>query len=136
MPVTGLWCRFYSDTGLAMQGDGVQITASNVIVMLVQEYPTQYVEDDTGAHENELVLTGSGPAWVFRDGETVLREVGAAVPLAGCLLRGDERYQDHADPRQHLGRAGAGRRGHLRPALVVRPLVSGPGRSASACATA
>jgi len=67
-PATGQWYRFYSDTGLAMQGDGVQITAKNVIVMMVHEYPTQYVEDATGAHENELVLTGSGRAWVFRDG--------------------------------------------------------------------
>jgi hypothetical protein len=65
---TGLWYRSYSDTGLAMQGDGDQIAASNVVVMLVHEYPTQYVEDATGAHENELTLTGSGPAWVFRDG--------------------------------------------------------------------
>jgi hypothetical protein len=65
---TGVWYRSYSDTGLAMQGDGHQITASNVIVMMVHEYPTQYVEDATGAHENELVLTGSGQAWVFRDG--------------------------------------------------------------------
>jgi hypothetical protein len=67
-PGTGLWYRYYSDTGLAMQGDNVQITASNVVVMHVHEYPTQYVEDATGALENELTLTGSGPAWVFRDG--------------------------------------------------------------------
>ena len=67
-PKTGLYYRSYSDTGRAMQGDNVQITASNVVVMVVHEYPTQYVEDPTGAHENELVLTGSGPAWVFRDG--------------------------------------------------------------------
>ena len=62
------WYRFYSDTGLAMQGDNVQISAANVVVMMVDEYPTQYVEDANGAYENELVLTGHGPAWVFRDG--------------------------------------------------------------------
>ena len=65
---TGVWYRSYSDTGPALQGDGAQVTASNVIVMLVHEYPTRYTEDITGAHENELTLKGSGPAWVFRDG--------------------------------------------------------------------
>ena len=65
---TGVYYRSYSDTGPATLGDGGQITASNVIVMLVHEYPTKYTEDITGAHENELTLKGSGPAWVFRDG--------------------------------------------------------------------
>jgi Protein of unknown function (DUF3048) N-terminal domain/Protein of unknown function (DUF3048) C-terminal domain len=65
---TGLWYRSYSDTGLAMQGDGAQITASNVVVMFVLERPTPYIEDDTGAHENDLALKGTGPAFVFRDG--------------------------------------------------------------------
>jgi hypothetical protein len=65
---TGLWYRSYSDTGPALLGDGTQIAASNVVVMLVREWPTPYPEDITGALENELTLKGSGPAWVFRDG--------------------------------------------------------------------
>jgi hypothetical protein len=65
---TGLWYRSYSDTGPALLGNGSQIAASNVIVMLVREWPTPYPEDITGALENELTLKGSGPAWVFRDG--------------------------------------------------------------------
>ena len=65
---TGIYYRSYSDTGAALQGDNVQITASNVIVMLVHEHPTPWPEDATGALENELTLKGSGPAWVFRDG--------------------------------------------------------------------
>ncbi len=65
---TGVYYRSYSDTGAAVQGDNVQITASNVIVMLVHEWPTPWPEDDTGALENELTLKGKGPAWVFRDG--------------------------------------------------------------------
>ena len=65
---TGLWYRSYSDTGPALQGDGVQISASNVVVMLVEEHPTPWPEDDTGALENDLALKGTGPAWVFRDG--------------------------------------------------------------------
>jgi hypothetical protein len=62
------WFRSYSDTGPAIQGDDVQISAANVVVLRVNEYPTPYVEDDTGAHENELTLTGTGQAYVFRDG--------------------------------------------------------------------
>jgi hypothetical protein len=65
---TGLWYRSYSDTGPALQGDGHQIAASNVIVMLVHEYQSQYTEDALGAHENLLRLKGAGAAWVFRDG--------------------------------------------------------------------
>ncbi len=65
---SGRWVRSYSDTGPAVQGDNAVISAANVVVMHVVEYPTPYVEDQTGAHENELDLTGSGPAWVFRNG--------------------------------------------------------------------
>jgi hypothetical protein len=62
------WFRTYSDTGPAIQGDDVQVSAANVVVLRVNEYPTPYVEDSTGAHENELTLTGSGQAYVFRNG--------------------------------------------------------------------
>jgi hypothetical protein len=65
---TGIYYRSYSDTGAAMQGDNVQITASNIIVMLVHEHPTPWPEDITGALEQELTLKGHGPAWVLRDG--------------------------------------------------------------------
>ncbi|HMK97463.1 MAG TPA: DUF3048 domain-containing protein, partial [Acidimicrobiales bacterium] len=67
-PSTGLWYRSYAGSGPALQGDGAQLAASNVVVMLVHEYATQYTEDVLGSHENELTLKGSGPAWVFRDG--------------------------------------------------------------------
>jgi hypothetical protein len=36
--------------------------------MRVVEYPTPYVEDATGALEQDLRLTGTGEAWVFRNG--------------------------------------------------------------------
>jgi hypothetical protein len=68
----GVWYRSYSDTGPAMQGDGRQVAASNVVVMLVPNYETPWVEDPTGAHEYVMGLKGSGPAWVFRDGEQYL----------------------------------------------------------------
>jgi hypothetical protein len=67
-PKAGHWYRYYSDTGPAIQGDNVQISAINVVILHVHEYATPYVEDDTGAHENQLILTGSGPAWILRNG--------------------------------------------------------------------
>jgi hypothetical protein len=65
------WVRSYPPSGPAALGEGGQITAANIIVMKVVLYPSPYVEDPTGAHENLLVLTGSGPAQVFRDGGAV-----------------------------------------------------------------
>jgi Protein of unknown function (DUF3048) N-terminal domain/Protein of unknown function (DUF3048) C-terminal domain len=65
---TGRWLRSYSDTGPAVQGDNVVISAANVVILHVVEYPTPYVEDDTGAHENQLQLTGTGQGWIFRNG--------------------------------------------------------------------
>ena len=70
-PKAGHWYRYYSDTGPAIQGDNVQISAINVVILHVHEYPTPYVEDETGAHENQLVLTGSGPAWILRNGVAI-----------------------------------------------------------------
>jgi hypothetical protein len=70
-PRQGIWMRSYSDTGVATLGDGGQIATTNVVVMKVILYPSPYVEDRTGAHENLLVLTGSGPAQVFRDGAVI-----------------------------------------------------------------
>jgi hypothetical protein len=65
------WVRSYPPSGPAELGEGGQIVAANIIIMKMVLYPSPYVEDPTGAHENLLVLTGSGPAQVFRDGGTV-----------------------------------------------------------------
>ena len=76
---SGRWVRYYSRTPSqaaaegqvgtpAIQGDNVQISATDVVIMHVVEYPTPYVEDDTGALEQDLRLTGTGEAWVFRNG--------------------------------------------------------------------
>lgn len=70
-PATHLYQRSYSDTGPATLGDGGQITASNIIIMRVVEYPSPYQEDPTGAHENLLTLTGTGQVQVVRDGGVV-----------------------------------------------------------------
>jgi hypothetical protein len=65
------WLRSYADTGLATLGDGGAIATNNVVVMKVVLYPSQFVEDATGSLENLLVLTGSGPAQIFRNGAVV-----------------------------------------------------------------
>ena len=61
------WLRSYGN-GPATRGEGGQITAADVIVMRVILYPSPYVEDPTGAHENLLKLTGTGSVEVFRNG--------------------------------------------------------------------
>lgn len=65
---TRVYDRSYSDTGPAVTGEGTLITASNIVIMFVVERPTPYIEDDTGAHENDLALKGHGPAMIIRDG--------------------------------------------------------------------
>jgi Protein of unknown function (DUF3048) N-terminal domain/Protein of unknown function (DUF3048) C-terminal domain len=65
---TRTWTRSYSDTGPATMGEGGVISAANIIVVKVVMYPSPYVEDPTGSHENLLTLTGSGPAQVLRNG--------------------------------------------------------------------
>jgi hypothetical protein len=71
LPGQGVWLRSYIDSGPATTGEGGAITSANVVIMKVVMYPSPYVEDATGAHENELVLTGSGPAQVFRNGAVI-----------------------------------------------------------------
>lgn len=67
----GVWFRSYSDSGPGTLAEGGQETANNIIVMHVVLFPSQYVEDPTGAHENLLVLTGTGPVQVFRNGTEI-----------------------------------------------------------------
>jgi hypothetical protein len=70
-PSAGLWERSYPGYGTAYNADGSPIQAVNVIVMSVEMYPSQYVEDATGTHENLLTLTGSGPVEVFRNNAVI-----------------------------------------------------------------
>ena len=65
------WARSYVGTGMAAMGEGGQITTSNIVVMTVVMYPSQYVEDVNGVHENLLALTGSGPLLVLRNGAVI-----------------------------------------------------------------
>ncbi len=70
-PALQAWTRSYADTGPATMAEGGQVTAANVVVLRVIMYPSPYVEDATGVHENLLVLTGSGPAQVYRNGAVI-----------------------------------------------------------------
>lgn len=70
-PGASKWSRRYADTGPATLADGGQIATANVVVMKVVLFPSPYVEDPTGARQNLLMLTGSGPAEVFRDGAVI-----------------------------------------------------------------
>jgi hypothetical protein len=65
------WTRSYADTGPATMAEGGQVTAANVVVLRVVMYASPYVEDATGVHENLLVLTGTGPAQVYRNGAVI-----------------------------------------------------------------
>ncbi len=71
VPKAGVWFRSYADTGPATLGEGGQITTNNIIVMKVVMYPSQYVEDPVGSHENLLTLTGRGPLQVYRNGRLI-----------------------------------------------------------------
>ncbi|MBO0894842.1 MAG: DUF3048 domain-containing protein, partial [Acidimicrobiales bacterium] len=64
------WLRSYAAGGATM-GEGGQVRATNVVVMKVVLHASPYVEDATGAHQNLLMLTGTGPAQVFRNGSVV-----------------------------------------------------------------
>jgi hypothetical protein len=72
LPKQHVYSRSYSDTGPATYAEnGAPVTARNIVVLKVVLYPSQYVEDPTGSHENLLVLTGAGPAIVYRDGAQI-----------------------------------------------------------------
>lgn len=64
------WARSYP-SGPAVAAEGGTLGAANVIVMSVAMYPSAYVEDPSGVHENLLTLTGSGPVQVLRDGSVI-----------------------------------------------------------------
>ena len=66
----GEWARSYP-SGPAAAAEGGTLSAANVIVVSVVMYPSAYVEDPSGVHENLLTLTGSGPVQVLRDGSVI-----------------------------------------------------------------
>lgn len=69
-PTAGTWERYYNATPES-DADGASVTATNVVIEAVSIQPTSYVEDANGATEIEPITTGSGPAWVLRNGEAI-----------------------------------------------------------------
>jgi len=65
------YLRYYGDVA-ARLSNGAQISASTVVVQMVQVRASQYVEDATGARENYIKLVGSGQVYVFRSGRMVV----------------------------------------------------------------
>lgn len=50
--------------------DGELVTATNVVILSVSWYPTHII-DDAGNADPFVVVTGSGPAWVMRNGTLI-----------------------------------------------------------------
>jgi hypothetical protein len=69
-PSTATWARS-QDGAPDADADGARLTATNVVVLQVHTYPGPYVEDATGSHGVHSVTTGSGNAWVLRNGRTI-----------------------------------------------------------------
>ena len=68
-PKTGRWLRSYSDTGPAVQGDNVVISAANVVDYCTSSNTARRTSRTTRAPtRTSSSLTGTGPAWIFRNG--------------------------------------------------------------------
>jgi hypothetical protein len=50
---------------------GEQLAVNNVIVQFCEHQATDIVEDTNGATSIRIIMMGSGPAWLFRDGVLV-----------------------------------------------------------------
>jgi hypothetical protein len=93
LPKQHVYARSYGDTGPAIYAENrAPVTATNIVVLKVVMYPSQYVEDITGSHENLLVLSGAGPAIVYRNG----------AQITGAWRRPDLKYG--TDLRDSRGR--------------------------------
>jgi hypothetical protein len=67
----GYYLRYYNGTEPALLMDGAQISARNIVVMMVRLTPSPYVEDITGTHEWDVHVIGRGPAAVYRNGRVI-----------------------------------------------------------------
>src|SRR6266508_884252 len=86
------WLRSHGTVPHLLE-DGTQVRAANVVVMQVQVTSGPIV-DAAGNHSPEVELTGSGKAYVFRDGRMVigrwerdtLKDVNTLVSKAGTQI--------------------------------------------------
>ena len=65
----GHWVRFLNGSPMTLE-DGNAITADNIVIQQVQVAPSSIL-DVTGYPSPEVTLTGTGKAWVMRDGEVI-----------------------------------------------------------------
>ena len=88
----GAWLRSHGTVPHVLE-DGTQVRAANVVVMQVQ-VRTGPIVDAAGNHSPEVELTGSGKAYVFRDGRMIvgrwerarLKDVTTFVTKAGTEI--------------------------------------------------
>ena len=71
----------------AVDADGVQVSASNVIVYFADHQDTDIVEDSNGATSIRIIINGRGAAWLFRNGK---------------LLKGNWETNGTTPPQFHL----------------------------------
>lgn len=64
------WLRFHGDDAHTVE-DGGTVETANVVVQVVQVQASQII-DAAGNPSPEVTLTGSGKAYVFRDGEMIV----------------------------------------------------------------
>lgn len=83
MPAAGRWQRRYQDAPMALD-TGKAITATNVLIQQVEVTEGNLV-DVLGYRSPEVTLTGSGRAWVLRDG--VLIKGTWSRPVMGAVTK-------------------------------------------------
>lgn len=70
-PGTNTYWRWMGGRPHWDEGLNAQITTQNVIVQFVPSFLTDIVEDIYGSRSLDYRLQGSGPAWIFRDGQMI-----------------------------------------------------------------
>jgi len=68
---TGRYLRWVAGAPHTDRNNGKQLGVSNVIVQFCEHQATDIVEDSNGATSIRIIMTGKGPAWLFRDGVVV-----------------------------------------------------------------
>jgi hypothetical protein len=66
------WLRLHGDEPHLLQGD-VQVSAANVVLQVVEVQPGTII-DPAGNPSPEVMLTGGGKAYLFRDGRMFVGE--------------------------------------------------------------
>lgn len=94
-PGRNVWLRSHDETPHTLE-DGTQVTARNVIVMVVEIKPS-HIRDPLGNPSPEVEVLGSGPAFIFRDGRVIegewVREFAEDVTTFVTTVRGGREVQ-------------------------------------------